>query len=174
MPRVWRPVMCLASLNILSILMILKIWAMRLISDWPKASPSPAVPITKILYILFSAIAFKAFKYFFNRHALAFTQFKYFTWYSDEIQQKWHKIRKNSQQVNDVHGSFYKSETRNMMTGARSEDLWWWYLLYFLRGCHESDDILKRKPSNKDCFCHFKEVLFLWKIKRSLTHHWSC
>ena len=44
--NVWRPVMWRANLNILSILMIRKIWAILLISNLPKVSVSPEVPIT--------------------------------------------------------------------------------------------------------------------------------
>ena len=45
-PKVLSPVMCLASLKILSILMIRNIWAILLISDWYFVCLSFSVPVT--------------------------------------------------------------------------------------------------------------------------------
>jgi hypothetical protein len=40
------------------------------------------------------------------------------------------------------------------------------FLLEFLRGCDESDDILEGEPAHKNSFRHLEKVLFLCRRRR--------
>ena len=72
--------------------------------------------------------------------------------------EKWHEIRQDSQQVDDIHHTFYKSAMEN----RRSNQVCPSNLQKLMRRGYKPDDILKRKPSNKNSLGQLKEILFSW------------